>query len=60
MSIAFISYAKEDLAEARDVYDYLVRDGYSAWLDEKDLLPGHDWQREIGKAIRSWGIPGTP
>ena len=26
--------------------------GYDVWLDEKNLLPGQDWNLEIGKAIR--------
>lgn len=53
MPTAFISYAKEDLEQAQDVYKYLENNGHSAWLDEIKLLPGQVWEDEIRKAIKS-------
>lgn len=31
----------------------MKQDGYKPWLDEKDLLPGQDWQLEIRNTIRN-------
>ena len=36
----------------RELYQRLRADGFEPWLDEEDLLPGQDWQREIPKAVR--------
>jgi formylglycine-generating enzyme required for sulfatase activity len=36
----------------RELYRRLRADGFEPWLDEEDLLPGQDWQREIPKAVR--------
>ncbi len=52
-SRVFISYAKEDKASALRLYDDLVQHGAEPWLDERDLLPGQDWQREISRAIKN-------
>jgi hypothetical protein len=49
----FISYAKIDLPAARQIYEDLLKAGLDPWLDEKDLLPGQNWQDEIKKAIRA-------
>lgn len=47
----FISYAKEDEEAARRLYSDLMQVGVDAWLDEKALLPGQDWKKEIRLAI---------
>ncbi len=49
----FLAHAKEDRELARSIYDDLVSDGISPWLDEKDLVPGQDWALEITEALRS-------
>jgi hypothetical protein len=36
----------------RDIYFRLKAAGFSPWLDEKDLLPGQDWEVEITRAVR--------
>ena len=48
----FISYAKEDLVYASDLYDYLLAQKYDPWLDKKKLLAGTNWELEIRKALK--------
>lgn len=47
----FISYAREDYADARRLYEELKRAGVKPWLDTIDLLPGQQWEVEIKRAI---------
>jgi orotate phosphoribosyltransferase len=39
--------------EVRNLYQQLYSNGIEPWLDEEDLLPGQDWEREIRKAVRT-------
>ncbi len=48
----FISYAKEDIVEAKKLFDFLEGLGYDPWLDKVKLLPGQDWNREIRLALK--------
>jgi len=48
----FICHASEDKPKARDLYRQLIDDGFDAWLDEVNILPGQEWELEIKKAIR--------
>ncbi len=48
----FISYAHEDRAKVRKLYQYLVDDGMDVWRDKENLIPGHNWEYEIRKAVR--------
>lgn len=48
----FLCYAHDDKPAVRELYQRLCADGIDAWLDEKNLLPGQDWQREIHQAVR--------
>lgn len=52
----FISYAKDDLPIARQIYEDLRIAGLDPWLDEKNLLPGQDFEYEIKKAIQASGF----
>jgi hypothetical protein len=49
----FMCHASSDKADVRKLYERLVADGIDAWLDEKKLLPGQEWQVEIPKAVRN-------
>ncbi len=49
----FISYASEDYATARRLYDDLKHRGFAPWLDRVDLLPGQRREFEINRVIRS-------
>lgn len=47
----FLCHATADKPTVRELYHRLRGDGFQPWLDEEDLLPGQDWQREISKAV---------
>ena len=51
MANVFISYAREDKNAVLELYKSLKSEGFSLWMDVKDLLPGQDWKAEIEKAI---------
>jgi len=46
----FISYASEDLAAVKEVYDGLCKRGLEVWFDKKDKEIG-PWRPRILKAI---------
>ena len=48
----FISYAKEDYEIANHLYADLQKNGFIAWMDTKDLLPGERWKDRINKEIK--------
>ncbi len=54
----FISYARADAKDlALSLHDQLEANGFSAWLDNRDILPGDKWDMAIEKAIRSaWAM----
>ncbi len=49
----FLCHSSGDKPAVRDLYERLRADGFEPWLDEKDLLPGYDWELEITKAVRN-------
>ena len=49
----FLCHSSGDKPAVRDLYRRLRDDGFEPWLDEEDLLPGHDWREEIPNAIRA-------
>ena len=51
---AFISYSHADQSFARRLHDTLQGHGVRCWLDEKQLLPGHDLYDEVDRGIRLW------
>ena len=49
----FISYASQDRAKVRKLYDALKKEPWiNPWFDQEELLPGMDWDLEIYKALR--------
>jgi hypothetical protein len=49
----FISYAREDYASAKRLFDYLKRIADTEpWLDQESLLPGMDWKYGVMVALR--------
>jgi hypothetical protein len=49
----FLSYAREDRARVEQVYDSLQSEGFSPWMDARDIMAGQEWSSIIGQAIRS-------
>jgi sulfatase modifying factor 1 len=49
----FLCHSSQDKAFVRALYRKLKRDGVAPWLDEEDLIPGQDWDREIRRAVRA-------
>lgn len=51
VTLVFLSYTKEDTEFVRSLANRLLQDGILTWFDKKDLLPGHNWKREIDEGI---------
>ena len=51
MSRVFISYAREDLGAAEQLYRDLKAASLNPWLDVHDLLPGMRWKNSIRQII---------
>jgi len=49
----FISYAREDEADARELSDLFQQSGISVWFDRTDLRSGEIWNPEIENAIQA-------
>ena len=49
----FLCHSSSDKPSVRALHRKLLDDGCQPWLDEEDILPGQDWDREIGLAIRT-------
>jgi hypothetical protein len=52
----FLCHSSSDKPAVRELHARLLSDGIKPWLDEEDLLPGHDWEMEIRKAIRQSAV----
>jgi hypothetical protein len=48
----FLCHASEDKVQVRRAYEQLKKAGFDPWLDEKDLLPGQNWEEEIPRALK--------
>ena len=49
----FLSYAREDMGMAKQLYNDLKRFGLDVWLDTESLLPGDRWKDKIQDAIEN-------
>ena len=49
----FLCHSSSDKPSIRELYVKLFSDGLQPWLDEKDILPGEQWEEAIRKAIRA-------
>jgi hypothetical protein len=49
----FLCHSAADKQAVRGLHARLIADGFHPWLDEEDLIPGQDWDREITQAVRS-------
>jgi hypothetical protein len=48
----FLCHASEDKAPVRSLWRTLGSWGHEPWLDEEQILPGQDWEREIRHAMK--------
>jgi formylglycine-generating enzyme required for sulfatase activity len=50
----FLCHASQDKPIVRELYQCLLAEGWiDPWLDEEKLLPGHNWDMEIEKAVEN-------
>jgi len=50
----FLCHSSQDKPIVRELYQRLEEEGWiDPWLDEEKLLPGQDWDMEIGKAVEA-------
>jgi len=49
----FLCHSSSDKQPVRELFHRLQGDGFNPWLDEENLVPGQDWNREIIKAVRA-------
>ena len=47
----FLSYAREEMGMAKQLYNDLKRYGLDVWLDTESLLPGDRWKDKIQEVI---------
>jgi TIR domain/NB-ARC domain len=52
----FLCHASEDKPIVRNIYQKLKHYNIEPWLDEKDLLPGENWEQVIPDVIRKCDI----
>jgi TIR domain len=50
--VVFLCHSSGDKHAVRRLERRLRGDGFGTWLDEKELLPGEDWDRVIRAAVR--------
>ena len=49
----FLCHSSEDKPKVREIFDRLSNiEGFEPWIDEKGLLPGQIWKREIPRIIK--------
>ena len=51
LKLAFLCHAKEDKKQVEEIGSRLLEDGILTWYDDKDLLPGDDWEDVIEREI---------
>jgi hypothetical protein len=49
----FLSYGRHDGDKVIPVYDRLVAEGFTPWMDVKNILPGHHREDAIERAMRN-------
>jgi len=47
----FLSYAIEDRKKVEEIYDSLIAEGFSPWMDSRDLKGGDIWENKIAENL---------
>ena len=50
--LIFLSYTRADRERVSQLYDDLLAEGFSPWMDTRNLLPGEIWAERIRKVIK--------
>src|SRR5262245_51258479 len=50
--LIFLCYAPDDRERVSRLYDDLLAEGLSPWMDSRNLLPGEIWEERIRQAIK--------
>jgi len=50
--IVFISYAREDIEIAKILYNDLIKERITPWIDTENIIPGQNWKKTISSAIK--------
>ncbi len=48
----FLSYARNDEKKVMYIYEMLSEAGFSPWMDQRNILPGENWELSIKRAIK--------
>jgi len=51
-ALIFLSYARDDQVQIKEIYKKLEAEGYQPWMDQYDILPGENWELCIRTAIK--------
>jgi MoxR-like ATPase len=49
----FLCHSSGDKPAVRQLYHRLIEEGFDAWLDEENILPGQDWDDAIATAVEA-------
>ncbi len=49
----FISHARSNALQARDVAQGLADQGFDVWFDEWEIQPGENWAKKLGRALET-------
>jgi TIR domain len=49
----FLCHSSENKSAVKELHRRLTTDGFEPWLDDVNLLPGHDWDFEIRNAVQT-------
>jgi hypothetical protein len=52
----YLAHDGKSSAQVREVYERLIKEGFSPWFDEEDILPGQNWQSVTRSAIRNTDV----
>jgi len=49
----FLCHSRKDKDVIRILYDKLIGENFDPWLDEKKIIPGVDWDKEITREVKN-------
>ena len=52
----FLNYASNDRPFAKELYEFLKKNGFDVWFDRENIEGGDEWQREINNGLRRMEI----